>query len=389
MAMPTGEGTASQSSSHLELYNPHSFSEGFLFDAQLAQQEAAANLPDYHVELTGLHPLKEPETTASGAQIHQELAEFTDKAGRVVRREITIAEPDPRLPEEAISPYPIVGSDSWTTGPNGLNRYKIKQYVDIGYSVIWTHHASRHSDLRRDKSISRSAHQEHVLLDHFSEHAGFDTSTVIGDGYSRGAMSREKFIALAPRYNRQVPYSDLEAPCFARDMNRVEKVLVLLRQLPSEALGIAHVGQDVIRQAIENRDPSLALEYLGTLDLHPRNLGHEALYMRALIRSKVGEFVEATPVETQGVRTFYSRDHMSQQSTYRNIYTRRPNIRVDIRPGPHVEGATPTYIDVKCQRLIHLLSWMQINGHTLDGFKIDDIYMPSDRPAKQRLQLIA
>lgn len=369
--------------------NPHSVSEDFLLDAYLAQREAAAALPDYHVELTGLHPLKDPETMPSGAQVHQELAEFRDESGLVVRREVTIAEPDPRLPDEAVSPYTIIGSDSWTTGPSGLNRYKIKQYVDIGYPVIWVHHAGRHSPLQRDKSISRSAHQEHVLLDHIGQHTDFDMSAVIGDGYSRGAMIREKFIALAARYGRSVPYSDLEAPCFARDMSRLEKGLALLRQLPAEALGLAHVGKAVVRRAIETDNPELVAEYLGTLDLNPRNVWQEGMWAPALIRSKVGEFVEATPVEMQGVRTFYTRDHMSQQSAYRNIYDRRPNIRVDIRPGHHVEGATPTYIDNKCQRLIHLLSWMQISGRTLDGFKIDDIYVPVGGQPERKLQLIA
>lgn len=329
--------------------------------------------PEYNADVVLRNVHKATEVTDTGAKIYSDLVTFSDSLGRQIVRELTIAEPNPNGRFQ--SPYPIVETDPWTTGSEGLNKDKIRNYSKLGYSVVWLHHAGKESPIGFDKSISRSAHQMHAVLNTMQQSSDFDTSQVILGGYSRGAMTAEKFIALASDYNREVPYSDTEAPCFVRDMSGKEKIDAILRQVPSEAHGIAIAAIKIARKAFLENNPSLLKEYARTFDLHPLNIAHELLWAKALINSNVGQSIGSLPKSTTGIRTFFSKDIMSQQADHEELYKEFPGISVATEIGPHVAGAYPEYLQKKYNRLNRVGNYIAENG-TLLGITLEDLQGP-------------
>ncbi len=350
------------------------------------QLHAVPFMHDYDVAVLNRESLHEPETTLSGATIYNELVSFgiTDgpeaNMGRLIVREATIAVPNPKLVNA--SPHAWTETDPWTTGVQGFNRDKINHYAALGYPVVWLHHAGKYSPVAADKSVGHSAYQMHVYLDELKESADFDTEEVLLGGYSRGAMTAEKFIILAKPFGRTVSYSDTEAPCFSEDMSTREKIMALITQLPSEGIGLLTVAVKLTEEAIEHNDLGKLTDYLATLDPHPRNVIQEILWAKALINSNVGKSVELLPVDTQGFRTFYSKDVMSQRRKFEKLYARLPGITVSTVEGPHVAGAYPENLQTKYNRMAHVLDIMHQSGDTLTGADISGLQPEPSRRTK-------
>ncbi len=324
---------------------------------------------EYSAEVINRVTHNDLEITDSGARIYTELVTFKDQFGTDVTRELTIAEPSSEL--SYVSPYPIVETDPWTTGAEGFNRDRIRQYAKLGFPVLWLHHAGRYSQIARNKSINRSAGQMHALLDEFRDNAEFETNQVLVGGYSRGAMTAEKFIATSARHNRSVAFSDTEAPCFVRDMSTIEKIETLARQIPQEIIGLGQVALKLVERSIAEEKPELLTEYLRTIDLHPRNVAHEIMWAKALVNSSVGHSVATLPKETVGLRTFFAKDVMSQQHAYTNLYKDFPGITVLTEKGPHLAGALPEYQDKKQNRFDAVMRYMAEHNMLLDGITTD------------------
>lgn len=326
---------------------------------------------EYTAEVVERVSKGDPERTRWGATIYNELVTFEGSNGQEVIRELTIAEPNPdRGP---VSPYPIVETDPWTTGESGFNRDRIRTYTKLGYSVLWLHHGGKYSRIQADKSVDRGAHQMHATLDDLQTHSYFRTDKVILGGYSRGAMSADKFIANEAAYGRHTVYSDTEAPCFVRDMSAQEKISTLAAQVPSELRELGKVAVGLVGRALDERNPKLLLQYLGTFDLHPRNVIQEALWAHALVNANVGYSTHAMPKDTVGVRTFFGRDYMSQESDFRQLYDDFDNLHVFTERGAHIAGAAPEYQNRKNARFVTLMNHMQQNNMSLAGLKIQDI----------------
>jgi hypothetical protein len=330
--------------------------------------EMPAHILDYKVKSLERKSLKDPEVTHTGAHIYQELCTFYDSNGHKIVREATIALPNTNLVEEI--PIPVVATDPWTTGVRGLNRIKVKQLVDMGYPVVWLHHADERSPLQRDKSITRSARQIHVLMDDLSGNSDFSVEDVLVDGYSRGGMTGEKFIALANQHDRNVAFSILDAPCFAEDMTAAEKRATLVRQLPREAMGIASIAVRHFMYGIKNGDMSTLIELAKTPNFHPRNVWQEFMWKDALINAHVGPMIEHLPKDTAGIRNFFEKDEMSQIATYVDLYKQRPGIVVEAHDGPHVEGASPEYLFEIRQSQFKRLGEAILKGEKLNAMLI-------------------
>jgi hypothetical protein len=330
--------------------------------------EMPAHITDYKVQYLGRISIKEPEVTKTGAHIYQELCTFYDSLGHKIVREATIAIPNGNLVE--VIPHPVVATDPWTTGRDGLNRIKARQLVDMGYPVVWLHHADQRSPLQKDKSITRSARQMHVLMDDLSTNSDFTVDEVLVDGYSRGGMTGEKFIAMGKQHDRSVLFSILDAPCFAEDMTPAEKRATLVKQLPREAMGIASLAVRHLVYGLKHGDLSTLIEMAKTPNFHPGNLWQEGMWADALINAHVGPMIDHLPKETAGIRNFFEKDEMSQLATYIDLYKSRPGIVVEAHPGPHVEGASPEYLFGTRQAQFKRLGEAILRGENLDAMLI-------------------
>lgn len=337
---------------------------------------------EYGVEVTGRVPHRDFETTETGGTIYSELVRFEDSLGRLIVREATISEPNASA--VPVMPFPVVETDPWTTGPLGLNRDKIRHYTDMGFPVIWLHHAGKESPIAKDKSTSRSAHQMHALLDDLQSVHNADLSQVVLRGYSRGNMTGEKFIALADKYGRTVPASDMDAVCFTRDMSKKEKIETIIRQVPGEAAGLGRVAMALVGRAIEERSPRILGEYAQTLDLHPKNLAQEFLWANALINANVGKAIDLLPKQTVGVRTIFTKDFMSQRHISEELYAQLGDIQVHIKKGAHVAGADPRYLKESLGRLANIRSYIIEHDMTLHGITSGDMSPLPDAVEKSR-----
>lgn len=304
--------------------------------------ELPPQITDYHIRHIERRSLKDPEVTATGAHIYQELCTFFDSNNHVVVREATIAVPNSNL-VEAI-PNVVISSDPWATGPGGLNRIKIKGLADMGYPVVWLHHADQRSPLQRNKSISRSATQAHALLDDLDDKSDFKVSEVVVDGYSRGGMTGEKFIALAGLHDRKTLFSILDAPCFATDMTPAEKRAAIIKQLPEEIKGIGALAVGHFKHGLKRGDLRALPEFAKTINLHYKNIAQEIMWAKALVNANVGSIIAHQPRNTAGIRNFFEADTISQQASYVDLYAPLKNVVVVAHDGAHIEGASPQYL---------------------------------------------
>jgi hypothetical protein len=327
--------------------------------------EIPGHITDYQITDLARKSIKDPEVTRTGAHIYQELCSFYDSNNHKIVKEATIAIPNGNLVEEI--PYPVVATDPWTTGPDGLNRKKIRQLADMGYPVVWLHHADQRSALQRNKSITRSARQIHALLDDLNGNSDFSVSEVVSDGYSRGGMTGEKFIALAKQHGRTAIFSIFDAPCFATDMSGAEKRATLIKQLPKEAAGIGSIAVRHLLHGLRQGDLTALPEFAKTLNLHPKNVLQEILWAHALINANVGPMIDHQPSDTAGIRNFFEADEMSQLATYINLYAPHKNTVVVAHKGPHVEGASPEYLYGVRQAQFSRLGQAILSGEKLDA----------------------
>jgi hypothetical protein len=339
-----------------------------LLDEYLPKSEMPSHISDYQIQGLERVSLKEPEVTNTGAHIYQELCTFYDSNGHKIVREATIGIPNSNLVETI--PNAVASSDPWTTGVRGLNHIKIKGLVDMGYPVIWLHHADERSPLQRNKSITRSARQMHALLDDLDGSTDFSVNEVIADGYSRGGMTGEKFIALARQHRRKVLFSIFDAPCFATDMSGPEKRATLARQLPKELIGIGSIAVRHLLHGLKRGDLTSLPEFAKTLNLHPKNIAQEVMWATALINANVGPMIDHQPKSTKGIRNFFESDEMSQIATYVDLYASHPGVVVIAHEGPHIEGASPQYLYEVREAQFSSLGRAILNGLELDASSI-------------------
>ncbi len=340
------------------------------------ERAAAPQLPEhisrYTIASVESESMTQP-TSVSGGTIYEELLTFVDSNGHEIRRPTTIFQADGKRTETV--PNTLIDSDPWTTGPRGLNREKIKMYLQQGFSGIWVSHADHHSPLQANKSVARSAHQMHRALDWLAERSEFDCSNVIVNGYSRGGMAAEKFIALSSLYKVNVVFSNLEAPSFAQDPSTRE-FLDIISQIPAEAIGVTSIVGELIRRTAATHNLEEIAEYARTFNLHPKNVIHESMWAVALFRAHVGPILAHLPRESAGLRTFFGSDKMSQEHHYREEYRAFPNIIVLSKPGPHVRGASPSFIETVKAPQQRRLGQLIIAGETLDPYIVAGLDTP-------------
>ncbi len=348
------------------------------------QQQAFHELPPYDVQVLRRSTHKVLGET-DYAKFTQEVVRFDDGAVRLVTR----TEPKRTyFGSNNSSPYAISSGDALFTGPDGMNAEFIDSYARIGYPVVWLHHQGRHAPLPTNrerfktmahflssKSVGKSAHHDHALLDNLEENAAtdFDTSVMLRDGFSRSSMSGEAFIAEAPNYNRAVPHSDLTAKCFALHVGLANLVELAVVQGPEEAKGFLRVIGSIIKREIDG-EKGILRKYAGTFDLHILNIMHEIAWIPPLVSGDSGTYSKAIPLDTSGVRGFLSKDSMSQYEEHAVIHADHPNLALLLEDGAHVDGAI---IQKKIDRWHSVMEYMREHDMSLSGMKPTD-YLPDN-----------
>jgi hypothetical protein len=348
------------------------------------QQQAFHELPPYDV-----HVLRRSTHKTLGetdyAKFTQEVVRFDDGAVRLATR----TEPKRTyFGTHNSSPYAISSGDALFTGPDGMNAEFIDSYARMGYPVVWLHHQGRHAPLPTNrerfktmahflssKSVGKSAHHDHALLDNLEENAAtdFDTSIMLRDGFSRSSMSGEAFIAEAPNYNRAVPHSDLTAKCFALHVGLANLVELAIVQGPEEAKGFLRVIGSIIKREIDG-EKGILRKYAGTFDLHMLNIMHEIAWIPPLVSGDSGTYSKAIPLDTSGVRGFLSKDSMSQYEEHAVIHADHPNLALLLEDGAHVDGAI---IQKKIDRWQSVMDYIREHDMSLSGMKPTD-YLPEN-----------
>jgi hypothetical protein len=293
-------------------------------------EAATETLHAYPGAVVKRESMHDPDSKAY-ATFHEELVTFSDGAVRTLTR----VDPNPKyFSADQRNPFLISAGDALCTGPSGFNKTVIESLAQRGFAVAWLHHQGRH-DMRPTnlpkalqfaqfivkKSIGRSAHHQHGLLDDLSQNCDHDTETIISIGDSRSSMTGEAVDALAPMYYRTVLYSDYNASCFEHRPTASE--------LPGLAASVPHEGAAFVRLALKlHKDPELhASGYLGTFDMHPLNLIHEAAWVVPLMRGDAGRYGDAVPLDQNGVRTHLDGDTWSSGGkAWETKYLIRPNI---------------------------------------------------------------
>ncbi|MBC7707905.1 hypothetical protein H7Y63_01645 [Polaromonas sp.] len=360
---------------------------GSSYIGNIAESQPAPDidLPHYPVEVIRQTQHRPTVENSSGIFLSQSVR-FTDGAVRLV----TIG-----LPHDPVSDYPIISTDAWFTGPTGFNRFELEQAVAAGFPVIWNHHQGRHAvkpnsperihtvtKSLSSKSLSKSAAQDHALLDHMDGSYDFSTDQVIRKGYSRGAMSGEVFIAQCefPENNRQVVWSDLEGACFARRVGYVAFSKGFLKQLPGEIKTLAEISRDMSKNAFTNKageaKPTLD-DFLGTFDPHVMNVAHELAWLRLLIGGEAGQYAHAIPRNAKGIRTIYEGDYSGQQADWQTLHAVRPGLKILVEPGAHLAGATNRMITKKQARLRKMAKYLVDNDGDITHLSAKDVLATS------------
>lgn len=343
--------------------------------AYKAHLEALKSLHPYPGTVVRRESLKDKVETEY-ADIYEEKVFFTDGAIRTLTHALPKVS---KLGEENISRFPISATDALMTGPSGFNAILIAKLVKLGYPVVWLHHQGRHSEKPTDvrkakqlarflfkKSVGRSAHHQHGLLDDLSYSVDYDTANIVSLGDSRGAMTGEAFDALADMYGRHVSWSDYIAGCFEH-RPKLKETPALIASPLKEGMALVRMGK---RLKQHENDPDneygSAKDYKGTFDVHPMNLLHEAAWFPPLMRGDAGRYADAVPLDRNGARTYLNGDIWSSRGrSWESKHSIRPGIYFFQTSLP--DGAIARHLDLadrtiqfsrfeRLERLLHELA---------------------------------
>lgn len=386
--MSHGNQGAELGADTLSIQQAPSLERAFSLDADIlaAQQAAFEALPEYEVVVESRKPHKAPVEKEYGT-LRQETVRYSDGAVRLV----TLGIPDKSKFTDTggISAHAVLSGDPLFTGPDGLNDDKMERMLKAGFGFVWHHHHGRHSLLPTSrkrvqtigrflssKSVGKSAHHDFALLDDLEEDPtfNFNLKEIILEGYSRRSMTGEAFIALSPRFGREVVLSDLDATCFLKRVSKFGMIILAVRQVPGEVKEGMGIVKDLVEEAVEDRSLEGIVDYAGTLDGHPLNMAHELAWAPLLTNGDSGIYAAAVPLGHNGIRTQGTLDYMSQPEDLQRIHQHRSGIiHHSVIGGAHLFAARATYLDVKFARLDKARLFGIEHGGSIQGITAQDI----------------
>lgn len=162
------------------------------------------------------------------------------------------------------------------------------------------------------------------------------STSFIKVGESRGAMISPAQTVYAPRYDNNIPYLDITAPCIPRRLFEEEGDMLRLGQFPvSEVLGAVAVGVETARKKITKR-------FLGTVSLNAHfGISNIIGVGPALASGEAGEFQKWMRRDTAIHIVTFGNDSVSRPEVWKEDYEGFPNVAIITLHGTHVTLAHP------------------------------------------------
>lgn len=292
------------------------------------------------------HPELRMMPHESGDFLTQEIAEFAVENDKLLRKnrdretDITTylhkltmedgtqylastAQPSRRA-KNAVDSIANIETTAWTTNLEGMNMRRQRKLAQLGIASAIV---SVPQNIGHIGSLTRNAHGELAIHDHFAELYDNNPEHLITNGISRGAMTAYGVVDLAPQHGKEVVYSDHIVPCFPYGVDPETDFNAYLNMPANELTTLRAIAQIPLRAM---------LHYPKTFDWHPVDLLRQLQEVPTLLSGATGEHADTMPHDTFGYAEVYEGDIMSQGKRWEEKLQDRPNFIVrNVSGGGH------------------------------------------------------
>lgn len=284
------------------------------------------------------------------------------------------------IPRKQTTEVPAVGTTAWFTRPGGHNERVLRNMMRVGSPVIFvgaegSYRPKEQPLSEKATTLSRSAAAVLNFARETSlEHPHFlhpTHRTVIGE--SRGAMVGMGIVALDSKFDQEVIYADLTAPCFPREIQPGD-LTDIVKQYSTEPWEVARlVSKLTFRQL---------LHYPKTFDHKAYSLAHQAAIGRAIFSGEAGELAKLTnPSKVKHISCF-NHDTASMISLWQDIFKDHPETQVTPLKGRHLTLADPQTLSYILARNVAFQQAYNTKG---TNFSKSDIFKPAHDIASNRM----
>jgi hypothetical protein len=305
------------------------------FISHVAEYVADTTYPQYHT--TGI--------------LHQDAAIMKDGTAYAVLRAV---------PNDPITDMTIGLTPAWWTSTRGHNRHTIEHFMRLGVpgvaiGIEGSYRTQQQTTVLQqvqglfNQSLLRSSHHIHRILDVIdsnNESLSVHTKDMILLGESRGAMIGKGILGLATKYNRNIPYADITAPCFPEKFS-VTKTPNLMKQVIREPLEFVKLFGSIGLRSL--------IHYPASIDLHPHAIANNISIGPALFSGDAGKLAATIPREQNMHITTFHDDFASMPHVWEDIYKQHSNVRIKRIEGAHLTIAHSRTLEYIDKRIFALL----------------------------------
>jgi len=197
--------------------------------------------------------------------------------------------------------------------------------VALGKTVLQSATISLAKSAQSSQLIGAALAELHSIPTHF-----------IKVGESRGGMVSPAQAAYAERYDNEIPYMDITAPCVPIRLFEEDGDMLRLGQFPmSEVMGAVAVGVETARKKITNR-------LLGTVSLNAHfGISNVIGQAPALASGEAGEFPKWMRRDSAIHIVTFGNDSVSRPEVWKDLYAEFPNAAIITLHGTHMTLAHP------------------------------------------------
>jgi len=264
------------------------------------------------------------------------------------------------VPNEPITDITIGLTPAWWTSTRGHNRHTIEHFMRLGVPGIavgieGSYRGSQQITILQEingllkHSLLRSSHHIHRILDVIeSKHESLQVHTqdIILLGESRGAMVGKGILGLAQKYDRNIPYADLTAPCFPEKFS-MTKAPNLMKQVAHEPLEFLKIFGSIGLRGL--------VHYPASIDLHPHAIVNNLAIGPALFSGDAGVLAESIPLDQNMHITTFHDDFASMPQVWKAIYQDHRGVRIKQIEGAHLTIAHSRTLEYIDKRIFSLL----------------------------------
>ena len=185
-------------------------------------------------------------------------------------------------------------------------------------------------------SLAKSAQSSQLIAATLAVEIHKIPACYIKVGESRGAMISPAQAAYATRYDNEIPYIDITAPCVPVRLFEDDGDMLRLGQFPiSEVMGAMAVGVETARKKITNR-------LLGTVSLNAHfGISNIVGQAPALASGEAGEFPKWMRRDSAIHIVTFGNDSVSRPEVWKKYYKDFPNAAIITLHGTHMTLAHP------------------------------------------------